>query len=49
MQRGSAMGNRKDWSYFKRIQQAATEVCLEAKEICEQVGLEKCKGNAVST
>ncbi|KAG7668827.1 hypothetical protein Ndes2526B_g00533 [Nannochloris sp. 'desiccata'] len=38
MQRGSAMGNRKDWTYFKRIEQAATEVCTEAKDVCKRVG-----------
>jgi hypothetical protein len=45
MQRGSAMGNRKDWTYFKRIEEAATEVCTEAKEVCERVGVEACRTN----
>jgi Glycosyltransferase family 92 len=43
MQRGSAMGNRKDWAYFKRIEEAATEVCLEAKEMCAELWAGKSK------
>ena len=42
MLRGSAMGNRKDWGYFKRIEEAAKEVCTEAMDVCARAGVKQC-------
>ena len=42
MRRGSAMGNRKDWGYFRRIQDAAVVHCNEAVMACAEMGLKQC-------
>lgn len=42
MRRGSAMGNRKDEGYFRRIAAAATVPCSEALAACARLGLLEC-------
>jgi hypothetical protein len=42
MKRGSAMGNRKDMSYFKKIMSAATEPCEEAFNTCTHLKSKWC-------
>lgn len=42
MRRGSAMGNRKDWGYFRRIDEASVVPCDEAVTACAQMGLPQC-------
>lgn len=40
--RGSAMGNRKGYEYFERLQRIANEQCNEAVEACVRAGLKNC-------
>lgn len=42
MRRGSAMGNRKDEMYFRKIAQAAVVPCEEARDVCVRLGLREC-------
>lgn len=42
MRRGSAMGNRKDMTYFEKIKAAATQPCREAINTCTELKLNWC-------
>lgn len=44
LKRGSAMGNRRGEAYFQEMDEAAKEVCEEAREACRRWGLVWCDG-----